>query len=675
MSSLRFGLKPSYVSFGLLLALFLLGACGGGGDSAPSIVDGDTPENESILDGDADGDADGDNAENEAGKSFVYDACKNPDEGFFFPNPLWEEAGSSPTGVVLVPPPGDKAALLLKNSKKSGWYTQLEGLDGFPRYATWIIGLGGQTLDDVVNMTRTKLFTMHDGAVSEVTGWVLRGALSENRETLIVTSAKPLPPLPKGDRYVLAVYSATITGVKPMPVCDNGTAHQAYVDAADAIVAAGQGKDLVFALPSTVQRTSTMGNVLYPTLKNSPKLEVESVTAFDSFDALKAALCPAEDSAKDPACAIFSDYPEPIAASKEVLADKFYRGILVTPLYQDENGIWRFDASSGGPLAKGTTKPGFFLALPKTGSAPYPVAIFQHGGSRFKYDLLIMAKSYAEKGIALLGIDLPYHGDRPKDAGKTGSDTDMADLSSPLKTRDNFRQASADQLTLITGLAALNTALASKGAPAKTLDEGKVFYVGHSMGALSGAITSSLCDRLTSASLIAGGAPYSQLLSGGIFALALTSFFSGHDALEKTVLMALAQLLLDGGDPVHFPGHAEDQNIAPKDVLLWEALRDPVMTLSASEDLARAFGAVLAKPFTTAVDGMEARDLPISNNYSFTGGTAKATRVLVQHDYGREFNQSKIHMQIFLDSFSHAAAANCFAKRSGGQPCELTLAK
>lgn len=671
MSRALFTLKRVGLCLGLLFALSFLGACGGGGDSGPvTPTDGDSAENEAQADGD--GAENTENADTEQSESFVYAACKKVSEAFFFPNPAWEEAGNSPTGVVLSPPSGDKAAVLLKNSKKSGWYTQLEGLDGFPRYATWIIGLSGAPLDDVVNMARTKLFTLHEGTAGEVVGWTLSGALSEDKTTLLIKSAKPLPPLPKGDRYVLAIYSATVTGVKPLPVCDNGTAHQAYVDAANALVAGGFGKDLVLALPSTVQRTSTMGGALYKALKTSPKLTVESVSSYDSLDAMQAALCPDDGSTKDAACSVFADYPEAVAAGKESLAPTYYRGILNTPLYQDENGIWRFDAASGGALEKGTTKPGFFLALPKSGSAPYPVALFQHGGSRFKYDLLTVAKAYADKGIALLGIDLPYHGDRSATPGQNGTDTEMADLSSPLKTRDNFRQASADQLALITGLAALNTALAGKGAPAKTLDEGKVFFIGHSMGALSGAITNGINDKVSSASLIAGGAPYSQLLSDGIFALALTSFFSGHTDLEKTVLMALAQLLLDGGDPIHFPINEEDQTLAPKDILLWEALRDPVVVQAASEDLARAFGCALAKPFATEVAGLDALDSPISQNFGFVGGSAKATRVLIQHDYGKDFNTSKIHMQIFIDSYSHSAAAACFAARASGQPCVLT---
>jgi hypothetical protein len=60
----------------------------------------------------------------------------------------------------------------------------------------------------------------------------------------------------------------------------------------------------------------------------------------------------------------------------------------------------------------------FVIITPKTGSGPYPIAIFMHGISRSKEDVLAMADSACAAGYAVISIDQAVHG---FPAGATGS--------------------------------------------------------------------------------------------------------------------------------------------------------------------------------------------------------------------------------------------------------------
>jgi len=124
------------------------------------------------------------------------------------------------------------------------------------------------------------------------------------------------------------------------------------------------------------------------------------------------------------------------------------------------------------------------LQLPKNG---WPVVILQHGITSKKEDMLAITGVLSTFGFATVAIDHPLHGSRGFDLdptiegdeinASTVSATHYMNLKSLLTTRDNLRQSTLDTLGLRLGLNALVGA---------EVDPSQVYYLGHSLGAMTG---------------------------------------------------------------------------------------------------------------------------------------------------------------------------------------------
>lgn len=631
-----------------VMSSLLTFGCGGGdetetdGDDVPTDgdegTDGDPEDN---PDGDIDGEA-----EAEAGVHFEYPGCIKISKEYQYPTPAWEQPGESLTGVFLNPPANDKGANLLKSAREP-WYSSLDQLDGFPLAASWFVALSSE--GSPADIGKVKLYSWTVDGINDLPDPELSMEILEDKKVLMIRAGRPLSIPAFGERYILAMYAGALDGAAPYPACDGTEPHADYIAAADALVSAGHGENLELALPFTATRTAVTHRPLYEKLLDEKPLTVKTINKHDSFDYLET-IADDEDFSPD-------------AETEALLNETYYDGRVSVPYFQNEDGVFVLDLETATPIRQGTTDPGFVVAWPKAGSAPYPVVIFQHGGSRFKYDLFRVAKPYLEQGFAMLGVDLPYHGDFG-----SGSDVDMLPLDNPLMLRDNFRQASSNHMSIITGIETINSALENEGEAAGLLDAGKIFYMGHSMGSVSGTLTSATADIL-GASLIAGGAPYRVFVSDGMFALMINDIVNMRPAIESQILLQYIQSLLDGGDPVNFPTRLENKEMAPKDVLLWEILRDPAAINPATEAQALAFGSDLAAPPYHPVPGMTELTAPFSGNFSWTeGGEESATRVLTQYDKP-EMSGLLLHMEIFLNPISHRASAACFAGKLNDGIC------
>ncbi|MHB8875994.1 MAG: hypothetical protein ACYC8T_20080, partial [Myxococcaceae bacterium] len=332
------------------------------------------------------------------------------------PTPLWEQPGQ------LVPPAKDRAAALLRGQRPD-WIEQVPALDGWPARPTFVLPLSAAATGVVAE--RFALFDAQ-GAPLAVQ---LDASLSEDGRTAVVV---PRTPLPAGvTEAVLAVEPGAAAGAQALPACgSDGAPHPAYAAAAQKLP---PGVEL--ALPFRVSRVHEALGLLWKRLETSPALVVSSAVARP-----------------------LADYGEkaPPAEVTALLRPNAVQGILALPDYRGANGWFELDAQ-GAPKAVGTTSPGFIVALPAQGSPPYPFVLFQHGGGQNKADFFALAKPLLAAGFAFVAIDLPYHGDRAKAGG--GSVTDMLDFNNPLATRDNFRQAVADHLAVLSGVSALNTAI------------------------------------------------------------------------------------------------------------------------------------------------------------------------------------------------------------------------
>jgi dienelactone hydrolase len=178
------------------------------------------------------------------------------------------------------------------------------------------------------------------------------------------------------------------------------------------------------------------------------------------------------------------------------------------------------------------------LMVPKVGSPGpngWPVVIFQHGTPRTRGDALLVADSFAAAGFATIAIDLPLHGITPTDLfaalripGKErtfdldlvnnstlapGPDgvidatgTHFINLANVLVTRDNLRQATSDQVTLVRTIPTID--FNHDGTP--DLDGGRIYFVGYSLGAIASVALLGVNSEIKAASLPmgAGRLPY-----------------------------------------------------------------------------------------------------------------------------------------------------------------------
>jgi pimeloyl-ACP methyl ester carboxylesterase len=651
----------------LLSAVIWVAACsdhsslsGDGDVSDGDVIDGDALDGD-VTDGDApDGDAsdgdldatDGDGEEEET-ISFAYSACADPSAVLQFPTPAWEQPSTAAfSGVQLVIPANDKAAELF-NAEREEWLAQIPDMDGFPLMAGWLVAL-----DDVatsIDVSKIEIWLATDATTTRFEAFLPETAILDDGRTLWIATKRALPIPSAPTRAILAIYEGAISGAAPLPACAQTTteANPAYVTAAIDVIRTNGRDDLQLAAPATVSHQARLLPGIDSALANAP----ETALAVESIDS------------QTMADFVTEEYPP----SDEVIAaadDTVLVGILATPDFQDENGIFVVAHEAALPVSQGETEPGFVLIRPKVENTPYPVVLFQHGGGRTPKDLLNVAGPYVEAGFAVIGIDLPYHGNRKIETGTAFGN--MADFSSPLRTRDNFRQAAADHLAVERGLDLINQALQDTGL-GSNLDTTRVFFIGHSMGSISGSLGVASSSLLAGSSLIAGGAPFRQLVKEGLFQIAMLDILDeNRPQVESTAMLALLQTMLDAGDPAIYGCNAEDKTKAPKAVLLWEIIDDPIANNTATDWQALAFGATLALPALHDAPDLPQAELPLTGTLSWTGNATTGTRALIQ--FARpELGVSDKHMGAFLEPMVHAATATCFASLAAGAACTLDV--
>ncbi len=223
------------------------------------------------------------------------------------------------------------------------------------------------------------------------------------------------------------------------------------------------------------------------------------------------------------------------------------------------------------------------VTIPKTGSSPWPVVIYQHGITRKRADVLAVADSLSAAGFAVVAIDLPMHGitgnetdgsavfkdtvngertfdlDLVNAAGAPGPDTvtdpsgtHFINLTNLLNSRDNVRQASSDLFALVD---AIIEGAVTDGV--NVLDSSRIHFLGHSLGAIVGTSFLALETDVKAAALINGGASIAKILDGSasfgpIIAGGLAANGVNKGTADYESFMGAAQTVLDSGDPVNY---------------------------------------------------------------------------------------------------------------------------
>lgn len=335
-----------------------------------------------------------------------------------------------------------------------------------------------------------------------------------------------------------------------------------------------------------------------------------------------------------------------------------------------------YTATLGSPSSTDPRKPGSFtpatiatprvtdipmwVAIPTGTTGPSRVAVFQHGLGSVKEAGFYIMNTLASptpadpQGWATVMIDLPYHGERasdlinnttqqpcgtvdpadvscvdpdgpgPQPAACTGADGNPAcdgrrDPSGTgflgvnlFATRDNFRQGTIDQLTLLRALRLEGT----EDGILSDLDGSSIAYIGQSLGSITGGNLAAYLrpDEIEGVVLnVGGGGLVNNVLLQTVPAITAPLYFSLAAAGVCTLndpanpgagcqdtpnfrrFRIVAQWVLDPGDPLA-TSIGVTRELSPmrtplgaNNVLLQMSMPDPVVSNDASHALATAY--------------------------------------------------------------------------------------
>lgn len=227
------------------------------------------------------------------------------------------------------------------------------------------------------------------------------------------------------------------------------------------------------------------------------------------------------------------------------------------------------------------------ITVPAVGTKPangWPVVIFQHGITRSRQDALALAAGMAQAGWAVAAVDLPLHGitdttsglyQAPNEqtfnldlivnnSGAAGQDsvidptgTHFINLTYPLASRDNLRQAVVNQLALLRALPSLDL---DANAATADIDGTRVAFVGQSLGSITGITfgaviaNPTLVPRMTFS--VPGGGVAELLRSSPTFGPRINAGLQAQGLLPGTSLYAQyfrdTQTIVDAGDPLNY---------------------------------------------------------------------------------------------------------------------------
>lgn len=521
--------------------------------------------------------------------------------------------------------------------RAQGWESELSAVAAWPRRPTLVLPLdrpsGG------VDEARVHVAIGDGSGFTELDAPFTVSVIGDE-----YIAVQPRDPFPPGVREVLIALEVGVAGdAHVIGACADADPDPAYAAAA-ADWPGDQALDLAVRL-AIADSTAPLAS-LRERLAATPVLTVTSSEAVALAD-------------------LGDDAPPPEMAPH--FADRIVRGQLALPEYRPAGGGPMTLDDDGAPHAQGTTTPALVIALPATGTAPYPVVLYQHGGGGSPLDVLDFGGALAEAGFAFVAIDLPEHGLRAPTGG--GGDLAFLDFDSPEHTRENFRQTVADHLAILSGFDALNDAVSSALGVDVALDRTRTFYMGMSLGAVSGSMTTAVARDLVASALFVGGAGYPELLRYGLFSVAAGGILRGGEP-RPTVTLAALETIGDGADPLAYAQAAEDRASRPTPILFLQAIDDPLIAAEASDQWARAYGASLARPFDHEAVGLAEVDLPVSDTFSWPGGGEAATRVLV-HNPMAEVQESARHGGLILTDYAEAMVVHCFTTARDDGSCEV----
>ncbi len=247
------------------------------------------------------------------------------------------------------------------------------------------------------------------------------------------------------------------------------------------------------------------------------------------------------------------------------------------------------------PVVTGIQTVPVLMTVPNEGSgmtrppSGWPVAIYMHGITRNRSDMLAIADTMASVGFAVVAIDQTLHGitdvtsplyigntpfagaanERTFDldvannaTGAPGPDgvfdasgTHFVNLSNLLASRDNLRQSIADLSVLAVSIPGINFDGVADNAD---LDGANINFIGQSLGSIAGipflAIEPTVNTGLLSvpgggiANLLAASASFGPAIAAGLQAAAGIE----PGSADFFAFLGAAQTVIDSGDPINW---------------------------------------------------------------------------------------------------------------------------
>ena len=268
----------------------------------------------------------------------------------------------------------------------------------------------------------------------------------------------------------------------------------------------------------------------------------------------------------------------------------------------------------------------FTAVVPKNAGPKMPVAIFSHGVLAERRTVLTLANALAQRGIAVVAIDLPMHGERtycwthgpisipnpvtgeltpmgsPCDAGASCSEdgrcVDSSGATQPMatwpivsmprasgaafleiekiaNTRDHFIQAEIDLTSLFESLREGDWS----DVFGRAVDTDRVMFTGMSLGGILGATFVANHPEVKVAVLNVPGANTVDLFQESpFFGPQVSAFFTrervAKDSYDGHRFMNVAHWFMDAVDPQNFAEHVMD---GERDVLIQMATLDQII--------------------------------------------------------------------------------------------------
>lgn len=320
----------------------------------------------------------------------------------------------------------------------------------------------------------------------------------------------------------------------------------------------------------------------------------------------------------------------------------------------DGGGI---EFSSGTPAVVRTEDVCFSLTIPKNASMPvdgWPMVVFAHGtGGSFRSAInngVAGKLATASTPMAVFSYDGVVHGAR-KAQSPRGADELMFNVINPRAARGNHWQGAVD---VIQALRVAGLTIDVTGVGQIELDDGKVYFFGHSQGSNIGIPAIAVSSAAPAAVFSGAGSLLTKAL------LEKTSPVNAREGLELLIgeelstahpVMTLWQTFFDPVDTINFSPLLVTRppaSMVPKHVYMSYGTGDTYSPEETMELTARAAGLPVAEPIVVDLEsGSVAR--PVSANVTTAGGDVTAACFqYVPDDYDGHFVSTR-HPQATAD--------------------------